>query len=199
MCNQCVVDTKKLCDEVFRPECPVPLSFTARLICPQRMSLAFLRFWLGARSNLLPRFCRGGYHPPARYNPRQQNTLGESAPRPTWYHSTKHAIVPRGGRLIASPTLGCTFFGVQSNFCYASVGEDIILPRGKTPNDGKCWANSYPCPTFFHSTEHSVIQPGGRILSSPTMDCMFLGVHSVSPCHDSAILGNVSIINRGST
>ena len=128
-----------------------------------------------------------------------QNTLGESAPRPTWYHSTKHAIVPRGGRLIASPTLGCTFFGVQSNFCHAAVGEDIILPRGKTPNDGKCWANSYPCPTFFHSTEHSVIQPGGKIPSSPTMDCMFLGVHSVSPCHDSAILGNVSMINRGST
>ena len=30
--------------------------------------------------------------------------LGESVPRLTWYHSTKHAGNLRGGRLIASPT-----------------------------------------------------------------------------------------------
>ena len=83
------------------------------------------------------------YQPPARYNHKSFDTLGEPVSRPTWYHSPEHAK----NRYVAGgwypPLQGLCVFWVHSNILHAIVGEDSILPRGTINHNLIHWANPY--------------------------------------------------------
>ena len=85
--------------------------------------------------------CRGGYQPPARENPGFREMSGESAPRPTWFHSTEHSETTTWRASVASPTIRCTIFGAQSNICHATVGEAIDARQVSVPECLVEWKN----------------------------------------------------------
>ena len=118
-------------------------------------------------------------------------TLGEFVQSWTISHSTRHAVILRGGRLIASPTVAWQKFDFAPKVCHKTgnqnrpgwwqilncasknvqplVGEDSILPRSVSPQKAITLGEFVQSWTISHSTKHAVILRGGRILSSPTV------------------------------
>ena len=117
------------------------------------------------------------------------------------YHSTEHSETTTWWASVASPTMGCPFFGAQSNFCHATVGEDSILPRGTAHDNKTPWANPYHVRRGYHSTEHSETTTWREDDILPYKDCTLFGARQreeVLPC-PLQIFGKRGIICRKQT
>ena len=119
----------------------------------------------GTVFRLLPSHCRGGYHPPARYNPIVINQVGR-------IRTTSNNSPPTVGEARSLPRSIKYEYG-------AGLGEFVQF-REKVPFNGtlNCgtWREDDILPyggwvivgTRYHSTERSGPLPGGRLRASPT-------------------------------